>query len=181
MAGASGSGAGAGPGGAGGAAGAGGSSGAPGGSGGVGGSAAGGGGTGGASSAVLKFCNNLLRNNQSVSLTLEVGASNPTIVSASSGMCTPVVSAPCHSIPTGSDVPATLRYGAQILEQVALITVADGDEWLLVAALGTTGPTLEGGPLLPEYVCSELDPTATSAAFAASARDENAGPWSSVR
>jgi hypothetical protein len=128
------------------------------------------GGSGGGPSgdAVMKFCNELFLNGTDVvPLTVAFAGVEAT---ALSDECTPVVPNACIPIPAVAMPTVTLLddTGAIIVDGAfPTLTVADGDEILVVATVDDAGtptdpnddtPTVEAGAFLPEFVCAETDP-----------------------
>jgi hypothetical protein len=109
--------------------------------------------------AVAKFCNDLSRNGADVVLTAEVGFPVAASFSTTTGTCFPAAPGPCQAIPSGSAIPLTLRDGPQVLWQGTINRVDAATEWILVAELDEINgePVLSGGPIKPEYQCSEIE------------------------
>jgi hypothetical protein len=124
------------------------------------------GGTGGTGSgAVMKFCNDLARGTESVTLTLSF---NGVRASAASGTCTPVVPNACIPIPTGADPSVILLEGStEILAGTFVgFTVAPGDEIFVLATFDDVymEPTLlaDTFELVFGTSCASTDPYAVT-------------------
>jgi hypothetical protein len=111
---------------------------------------------GGTGDAVMKFCNNLTKGGEDVTLTVDFGGVR---VSTVTGTCTPAVGLNCTTVPTGEAVSANLYDGSTLLFEGQFTLVEAGDEVITLAVLDDAGtaPALQGGVLDPGYVCSELD------------------------
>ena len=115
------------------------------------------GGTGPGGEAVMKYCNELYKNDQPAPLTLVFAGVRATAVS---GTCTPVVPDPCIPIPAGMAPTVALLDGTTEIVSGSFpdLVIADGDEILVLATSDAAGPTAQAGPFPTGYVCSETDP-----------------------
>ena len=88
----------------------------------------------GSASAVMKFCNDLSRGTELVTLTVDFAG---VTASALSGECSPVVPDACVGIPTGANPSVELREGAAVIISGSFptLTVAEGDELLVLATI----------------------------------------------
>jgi hypothetical protein len=118
------------------------------------------GGTGPGGEAVMKFCNELYKNDEPAPLTVLFAGVRATAVS---GTCTPVVPDPCIPIPAGSAPTVALLDGTTEIVSGSFpeLVIADGDEIIVLATVtdsATPVPTAQAGPFPTGYVCSETDP-----------------------
>lgn len=111
--------------------------------------------------ATMKFCNDLARGTESVTLTVEFAGVSAT---AASGECTPLVPNACIPIPTGVNPSVALLEGTTeiITGSFPTLTVLDGDELLVLAGIDeTTGnPTVFAETFAELYgtACADTDP-----------------------
>jgi hypothetical protein len=108
--------------------------------------------------AVVKFCNSLVKNMMTVELAVELGMA-PAVVrlAANTGQCSSALGAPCTSIPAGSvafkllDGTTTLRAGTLVINP--------GDEVVLIATVTNQQPDLAGGVSTTVGTCSRFNPS----------------------
>ena len=111
--------------------------------------------------ATMKFCNDLARGDESVTLTVEFAGVSAT---AASGECTPVVPNACIAIPTGTNPSVALMEGTTeiITGSFPTLTVVDGDEMLVLAAIddATGNPSVFAETFAELYgtACADTDP-----------------------
>ena len=122
--------------------------------GGVSGSSTGGTG-GGTGDAVMKFCNNLVKGDADVTLTVDFSGVRASTIT---GTCTPVVGMDCLTIAAGSNVSAKLYDGSTLLFDAEIMLVEAGDQVIALAVLGDDGyPALDGGVVTDGSACSSWD------------------------
>jgi hypothetical protein len=117
------------------------------------------GGTGPGEDAVMKFCNELYKNDEPAELTVVFAGVRAT---ALSGTCTPVVPDPCIPIPAGMGPTVALIDGTTEIVTGSFpdFVVAPGDEIVVLATADAAGPTAQTAHFAEQYVCSETDPFA---------------------
>jgi hypothetical protein len=106
--------------------------------------------------AVVKFCNDLTRGGQSITLTLELGRPVAARLMAATGECAPPVNQACAAIPAG-EVPAALLDGATVLS-TGTFPARAGEELLTIATISnmTGRPTVVVGTFRAESRCSSF-------------------------
>lgn len=108
-----------------------------------------------ADGAVLKFCNPLRRNGQSLQLTLELPGGAR--LEATTGTCSPAVGQTCLAVASG-EIPVRLLEGATEIATTT-VQVAAGEEWVILAATDDNRrPRLDPRRLKPEFRCQTTNP-----------------------
>jgi hypothetical protein len=102
-----------------------------------------------------KFCHNLNRGGQPVTLTLELGS--PTIVTFTgrTGACSPPVNTPCTPIPVGR-VPVRLLENGNPLAAITVMMSAN-HEYVFEPVVNSAGSLVISGGVLHDNTCQALD------------------------